>query len=242
MRSSHFTSPNEAFLRSQAVVPLVGACVFFAGLAATARAQQTVFNVPSPDVLVWGGRYLETDQYFHPAKIGSDRAAFFLVRSVLGVGHNVEVGLNTGPFDYLHASAPFLDAAIKWRPVKGFILGDNAGVGVRGEVSGQFRNLAYGAGVIRFPSTAMRFSAGLYFATRHVYADGQRFGVQATFEQPIPGGAGLVLAADWFSGPGGFATTGIIWTIRRIVLYAGYGFANLGRPDDLVTLELGISL
>jgi hypothetical protein len=226
---------------------------FFVLLEAHAYGQETIFNVPSPDVLEEGHLYLETDQYFRPWKTQSDRDGFFLLRGVYGLGSNVEIGLNSGPFDYVHDGEPFIDLTVKWRPVRsefeagdsrgtiGFIVGDNVGVGLEDEVAGRFRNLVYAAGNVETPWTKTRLSAGPYFATRRVFDDRDRFGAQVTFEQPIPGIAGLEFATDWFSGPGASVTSGVIWTIDRFVLYAGYGFANKGRRDDLITLELGVN-
>src|SRR5262245_49741833 len=131
---------------------LLGACT------TVAHAQQTIFNVPSPDVLARGKVYLETDQYLRLWGSDSEDAAFFLLRGVGGVGSNVEVGLNSGPFDYLNSSTPFIDAAVKWRPVTrelvngqdkgafGFFVGTNLGVQVHGDDSGTVHDYAYAAG------------------------------------------------------------------------------------------------
>jgi hypothetical protein len=208
-----------------------------------ATAQETVFNVPSPDVLGARVLYLETDQYF-TSPHAATRDAFALVRGVLGVGHEVEIGFNAGAFDYRRASSPFADATVKWRLVHakntGVIVGDNIGVGVGGAASGT-RNLAYGAAFLAVPPTRSRMSAGPYCATRQVFGTG-RCGAQVTVEQPLPAISGVELAGDWYSGGGASATVGAIVTVRRLVIYAGYGFANTGRAGDLITLEAGITL
>lgn len=218
-----------------------------------ARAQQTIFNVPSADVLDRGKLYLETDQYLRFWDTDSDEAAVFLVRGVVGLGGNVEVGLNTGTFDYLHRSAPFVDAAIKWRPVHAeigaeespstvsLIVGDHLGYSLRDGVSPRTRNFAYAAGAFR-AATQTRIGAGAYHVTKHVFTDEDRFGVQLTAEQPVRAVKGLTLAADWFSGDGGYLTAGLFQAADRFTFYAGYGFANTGRDDDLLTLELGVVL
>jgi hypothetical protein len=220
--------------------------------ATAANAQQTIFNVPSADVLGRGKVYLETDQYIRTWEPHDEDAAFFLLRGVGGVGSNVEVGLNSGPFDYLDSSTPFIDAAVKWRPVMekfgngdqgafGFFAGNNLGVQVHGEDSGQVHDYAYAAGFVTLPQSKTRFSAGPYYVTDNFFGPEARFGAQVTVEQPIAKVSGLVLAADWFSGTAGYATPGIIWTIERFVLYAGYGLANDGRDNDLLTLEFGFT-
>jgi hypothetical protein len=241
----------RAMLRfTRATLPLAA----FLALAAAARAQETVFNVPSPDVLDRGKWYFETDQYFRPWDTQSGTAAFFFVRGVTGLGSDIEVGVNAGPFDYLHASSPFLDAAVKWRPVTveygsadgdkgsyGFFFGDHLGVGVHGVVEGDVHDYVYGAAYVVLPETKTRFSAGPYYATEKFFAPEGRFGAQLTGEQPIPAVDGLTLAADWFSGDGAAATVGVALARGPLTLYAAYGFANQGRADDLVALELGYS-
>ena len=217
-------------------------------------AQQTIYNVPSPDVLDGGKVYLETDQYFRPWKTESGRAAEFFVRGVVGVGHNVELGVNTGPFDYIHGNNPFVVFAGKWRPFLlefgdekkpgafGLYAGTNLGVGAGGNVAGEFYDLNYGALSLKVPVLETRIGVGPYFATRAVFGDHSRGGLLATFEQPIPGIEGLELATDWFSGRGGYATSGLIYSRGPFTFYLGYGFANTGRKDDLITFELGCTL
>ena len=217
-------------------------------------AQQTIFNVPSADVLEAGKVYLETDQYFRPWETDSGRAAFFFMRGVVGVGSQVELGINTGPFDYLHQSNPFIVFTGKWRPFLlefgdaqqpgafGLYGGTNLGVGLGKDVRKDFHNLTYGAMSLRLPVLATRLGVGPYFATRAVFGEAARGGLLATFEQKIPGIDGLVLAADWFSGDGGSVTPGFIYSRGPWTLYLGYGFANTGRRDDLVTLEVGLTV
>jgi hypothetical protein len=205
-------------------------------------------------VLEAGKVYLETDQYFRPWKTESDRAASFFMRGVVGVGSHVELGVNTGPFDYLHQSNPFIVFTGKWRPFLlafgdakqpgafGLYGGTNLGVGLGGDVAGDFHNLTYGAMSLTIPVLATRIGSGPYFATRAVFGEAARGGLLATFEQKIPGIDGLVLATDWFSGDGGYVTPGLIYSRGPLTFYLGYGFANTGRRDDLVTLEVGLTV
>jgi hypothetical protein len=160
------------------------------------------------------------------------------------MGHDVELGINTGAFDYRRASAPFVDATVKWRPIHGpaagVIVGDDAGVGAGGAASGA-RNLTYGAAFLTVPSSHSRISAGPYCATRQVFGT-RRCGAQLTLEQPVLTVPGVELAGDWFSGDGASATLGAIVTAHRLTLYLGYGIANSGRAGDLITLEAGVTL
>lgn len=233
-------------MASRIAIALVATFVVASGLQEVLPAQETIFNVPSPDVLEAGRLYVETDQYVRSWNTRSGRAGFFLLRAVAGVGHAVEIGLNSGSFDYRHASEPFVDATVKWRPLRtataGVVIGDNTGRGVGGRSPAALRSLGYASGFVVAPSTRTRAAVGPYCATRNVFGDAARCGALLTVEQPVFGPGGFELAADWFSGAGGYATAGVIGTIHRVALYAGYGFANTGRQDDLVTLELGLTL
>jgi hypothetical protein len=51
-----------------------------------------------------------------------------------------------------------------------------------------------------------------------------------------------MLAADWLSGRGGYVTPGFIYSRGPWIFYLGYGLANTGRDDDLVTLEVGLTV
>jgi hypothetical protein len=80
-----------------------------------AYGQQTVFDVPSADVLDKGKVYGELDGTVRPV----DFLATFTPRVVFGLGHQIEVGMN---FDGL--STPVLDQleispTVKWRLWKG---------------------------------------------------------------------------------------------------------------------------
>jgi hypothetical protein len=212
------------------------------GRVASAAGQETVFNVPSPDVMGARALYFETDWYLRPWATASGQAVLSSLRAVAGLGHGVEAGTNLGAVDYLHSSQPFADAALKWRAMAGtlgVVAGANGGVGLRGVTQGVWRGIAYASGFGTMART--RISAGAYCASRQVFAPEARCGLQATLEQRL-GPPGFELAADWNSGPGGYATVGAIATVQRFVCYAAYGFANTGRRDDLVTLELGVNL
>src|SRR5690242_18459184 len=82
-RSRSGVSPMTAFL---------GIVVLFIGgvLSTSALAQETIFNVPSVDVLERGKVYGEFDF----AYLGETNAGGYTPRMVAGIGHQIEVGLN----------------------------------------------------------------------------------------------------------------------------------------------------
>ena len=100
--------------------------------AAPSHAQETVFNVPSPDVLDKGKIYGEVDM---PTAFQQSTSSF-QPRVVAGLGKRVEAGLN-----FIGLSAPdtgqlSLSPTIKWVPYKGssgwsLFFGDNVFFPVR---------------------------------------------------------------------------------------------------------------
>src|SRR5205085_9396485 len=69
--------------------------LFLCGCAPTAQAQQTVFNVPTTDVLDKSKFYSELDVSIKPNDTDAlGHFSSFVPRLVGGAGHRVEVGVN----------------------------------------------------------------------------------------------------------------------------------------------------
>src|SRR5687767_1449454 len=85
-------------MKNKITLPLVALIL---GLSAQqALAQSTMMNAPSSDVVAAKKVYLEMDFITNYAWAqGDDRFANYLPRAVVGVGRNVEVGVN---FSYTH--------------------------------------------------------------------------------------------------------------------------------------------
>lgn len=74
---------------------VAAALLLLLALPAVSRAQQTIFNVPTTDVLDRGKVYLELDASFKPSDSEAvPRFSSLVPRVVVGVGGRVEVGLN----------------------------------------------------------------------------------------------------------------------------------------------------
>ena len=241
---------GTGILAVRSFVPLlIVACI--AGLA---HSQETVFNVPSPDMLARGSVYLETDHYFRIDATENASDGFFYLRGVVGAGRDIEVGVNAGGFEYQNESSPYADLAVKWRPVQrtftrgdaegawGLFLGDHVGFALRDVAPDEVRNYAYAAGYLVAPRTKTRISGGPYYATSSVFTADDEAGVQLTLEQPLARLRGLTLAVDWFFSDGAYATPGVLWTLGRCIVYAAYGIANDADVDNTITLEFGLSL
>ena len=194
-----------------------------------AYGQETVFDVPSADILGKGKVYGELDGTVRV----TDPLATFTPRVIVGIGHGIEVGMN---FDGL--SAPTLDQleispTVKWRLWKAetsgwsFFVGDDLFLPVR--------QRTYDAGNYVYASFAKEWKSGTrlcfgsYDFTRNVVAKANRAGGQFTFEQVI--NRRLTLAAEWYTGNNsvGYVNPGaIVKLTSKLTLYAAYQIGNAG--------------
>ncbi len=144
---------------------LVAAGAFAAALAAPALAQQTIFNVPSADVLDKGKTYLEADALWRPQ---DPSFGFFTMRGVYGFGSNIEAGANFGGFASTGRSVPFVTVNVKWQPWHNdklaFTTGGFGLFYLRGSEDGNAAALWYGEASYKLTSTT-RLTAGGYWAT-----------------------------------------------------------------------------
>src|SRR5690349_20429171 len=176
-----------------------------------ARAQETVFNVPSGDILDPGKVYTELDvTYQHSQDLGG-----FTPRIVVGLGKRVEAGVNINGLSTGGPVQTTVTPTVKWKAYDGgengwgFLVGDDVFVPVQ--------NRTYDAGnylyaeFTRTWKSGTRITLGGYHFTRHVVADAQRAGGQFAFEQPL--NKRLTFATDWFTGghTAGFVTPGLIF-------------------------------
>jgi hypothetical protein len=224
--------------RRLAVLATGIALVGFA-LAAPAVAQQTLFNVPSADVLQAGKLYLEEDNLW---RAGHPEDTFFTLRAVAGVGSAVEAGVNFGGLAAGGRSVPNATLAVKWQPLHtpewSLTAGAHGQFYLRGSEDGTPSGHAY-AHTAWTPVEGTRVTAGVWYASSG-YADTEvTTGVLAGFEQRL--GPTLVLQADWFSGNNslGYFTPGFAWTIGQWVVYAGYSFKNNDSHENAVLIEFG---
>jgi len=194
-----------------------------------AYGQETVFDVPSADILDQGKVYGELDGTVRVA----NTFVTFTPRIVVGVGHGVEMGVN---FDGLSAPAiGELDASptVKWQVWKAessgwsFFAGDDLFFPVR--------QRSYSAGNYGYASFAKqwkegtRIGFGAYDFTGKVVANANRAGGQFTFEQSI--NKRLTLAAEWYTGNTsvGYVNAGaIIKLTEELTLYTAYQIGNAG--------------
>src|SRR3984893_18546483 len=95
----------------------VAICALLGGVFSETHAQQTIFNVPSTDVLDKGKVYGEFDASFKPTDSDAVRkCSSFVPRGVVGAGSNVEVGSNISDISHQAEDSLSLVPGIKWKP------------------------------------------------------------------------------------------------------------------------------
>ncbi len=236
-----FDQPRK-FDAGRAKRPRLAVAVVFLALAAgTVSAQQTIFNVPSADVLDKGKVYLEEDNLWRPQ---DPNFAVFTVRGVYGLGAHVEAGFNFGGFVTPGRSTPTAVAAVKWQPLKegnfALTVGAHGLFFLRGSEDGDPAGHFYGHASYAFP-TNTRITAGGWVATPGYAGADTKTGALVGFEQKIVDHLNLI--GDWFSGKNGigYVTPGISSTWGGWTLYAGYSFKNGDSKGNAMLFELGVT-
>ena len=224
------------------------------GLAGTfnhAEAQQTVFNVPTTDVLDKGKVYFELDVSAKP--INSEALSSFssfVPRVVIGTGGRVEIGINLTGNIQPGPDSTTLVPTIKWKAFDGgengwaIALGTHAFIPVRNKAY-DFGNQSY-VMVQKTFRTNTRIGFGGSVFTREVVAPGAVRGAgQFTFEQPIT--SKLTLASDWFTGKhaNGYWTSGGSYKFsKKLTGYSAYsiGNSNVSSGNHFFYFELGYNV
>jgi len=217
-------------------------------LAIKAGAQQTVFNVPSTDVLNKGKVYFELDVSAKPNdSTAVNRFSSFVPRLVVGAGHRIEAGVNLLGNIQPGPDSTTIAPTIKWKAYDG---GDNGWAMVIGNnLFIPIRNRTYKLGTYAYAMTqktfkkSTRVGLGGYFFSKHVVAaNAHRAGGQFTFEQPL--NKKVTLAADWFTGRhnAGYFSPGVVFKVgSKITGYATYsiGNQNASRGNHYFLMEFG---
>jgi hypothetical protein len=217
------------------------------GSAFFVSAQQTIFNVPSTDLMGRGKVYGELDASFKPTDsevVGNFSS--FVPRFVVGVGGNVEVGLNVTGNIQPGADSTTLVPTVKWKFYENekkdtaLIAGTNFYIPVR--------NRSYDIGTYSYVEVSksinkIRLTAGGYVASSNVFASGAvRAGGQFGVEQTV--NSKFTIAADWITGKhtSGYFTPGVIYKpTPRVTTYWSYsiGNADASRGNHFFLFELG---
>jgi hypothetical protein len=216
------------------------------------RAQQTIFNVPSTDVLPKGKVYFELDVPFKPNNDPNNLVGHFssfVPRIVVGAGSRIEVGLNVTGNIQPGADATTLVPAVKYKAYDG---ADNGWAIVAGDhLYVPVRNKAYNLGNYVYLEASKTFKTntritfgGYHFSDNVVAPNAQRAGGQFGFEQTVNSKFSVV--ADWYTGKhaAGYFTPGITFKPHpKVTGYFGYSIGNTGasRGNHYFLAEIGIN-
>ena len=222
--------------------------VLMAMPSVSTKAQQTVFNVPTTDVLDKGKIYFELDVSAKPNdSVAVPKFSAFVPRLMIGLGHRIEAGVNIPGNVQPGPDSTTIAPTIKWKVYEGadngwaIVLGSNLFIPVR--------HRAYHAGTYSYAMTQKKFKQstrigfGSYFFSQNVVApNANRGGGQFTFEQTVT--RKITLAADWFTGEhnAGYFTPGVIFKVgSKITGYASYSIGNrhASRGNHYFLLEFG---
>ena len=209
--------------------------------AVSLQAQQTIFNVPSADVLDRGQTYLELDVTARP----EDGVGTATPRIVFGIGGKIELGANLGAFSTADGNVPNFAPTFKWQVYEwkdagvSLLVGDDLVVPLR-KTSFDLGNYAYAQVAKQLRRT--RLTGGVYHFTAGVVRADSAVGFQGGVEHPVSKRA--TLAADWYSGDhaAGFVTLGgIVKISERVSFYPAYQLGNSGvrRGNHQFLFEIG---
>jgi hypothetical protein len=232
-------------------LPTVFIVLLFVLVAQSARAQSTIFNIPSTDTVDKGKGYFEFD--FLPQAPGPDAGARIVIynpRFIAGLPHDAEVGINIPIYhnsDWDPTSLSYIQPNLKWKYYKNDAMGvaADAGVVANFPLNSRDAQLAWAYVYGNFSKkvkSGARFTAGPYGVIAKqddpvkVGFLGTRGGVLLGYEQPLRGRFSFV--ADWFSGKNsiGYFTPGISITLPHSgLLNAGYSFGNDSWADSNAT-------
>jgi hypothetical protein len=214
----------------------------------TARAQSTIFNIPSTDAVAKKKVYFEFDFISHLESHDNGGFQTYVPRAVVGLGKGVEVGVNVAATSSAAPAVVYIQPNIKWQ----FYANEDKGV-------------ALSAGAIAYTPLRDRDvndSFGFFYANvskkikgRYgprvtvggygiggLAADVDKGGAMVGYEQPLASRASFV--ADWFSGKNGFGyvTPGFSFTLpKNGLLNIGYSIGNYGRKNNALFVYYGVT-
>jgi hypothetical protein len=214
------------------------------------RAQSTLFNIPSTDVVAKRHVYLEFDFISHLESHADGGFQAYVPRAVFGVSKNVEVGTNVA---FLDAEAP--DQPVELQPNIKYKFYSNEDNGVSAAAGGiLYAPVAHRAGTDTFGllytvvskkvkgAYGPRLTGGGYGLVGRANGQGSEGGAIVGYEQPLHSKVSFV--ADWLSGKNrfGYVTPGFSFTLPRgSALYAGYSIGNVGRKNNSLFVYYGIT-
>jgi len=233
---------------------VIAAVALAVSLSNPARAQQTIFDVPSDSITPAGRLFLQNEGQFRPWTPG----AFYLGTQyqALGVGHNTELDMTliniTAPKSSpivlgvgAKTAIPLLKKRLQKCQLK-LIVGQLVPIALdRFQGVGGVGNWSYASLSGRVPWTHTRLQGGVSTGTRQIFGRTNVCFIGG-YEQPLT--PRLSLIGDWFSGRhslGLFIPGFSLAFPRDYALYCGFQIPNFrenGRTGFVVELAKVLSL
>ena len=211
--------------------------------------QSTILNTPSTDVVATKKVYLEMDFITNYAwQKGDTKFANYLPRAVIGVGRNIEAGVNVSFTQVPGAGAPVeLQPNAKWQFYHNEEKGLAAAAGCIWYVPITHRagtdtlGQCYSVASKKVSGNhGPRLTGGGYVLIGASSAERTKAGAIVAYEQPLSKRTGFLL--DWLSGNNRFGSVSpglYILTPHNGSLSAGYTIANHGRGKNALFVYYG---
>jgi hypothetical protein len=213
-------------------------------------AQSTLVTIPSTDVVSGAAVYVEFDYTSHYASHHNGGFQAYTPRVAVGLGHNVEVGVNVVYTDGFGVNQPLeIQPNIKWR----FYQNEKQGLAAVAGVM-LYAPVTHRAGTNTFVMMyaliskkvagkfGPRLTGGGYALPGRDDGTGDKSGAMAGYEQPLARRVSFVV--DWASGHNrfGYVTPGFSFaTTQHSNLYTGYSIGNQGRKNNALFAYYGIT-
>jgi hypothetical protein len=214
---------------------------------AVARAQSSIFNVPTTDTLPPKKLTVEADYIAHPAPYDKAGFQYFGPTIIYGLRKNVEVGFNAFYTLSSEPDALEIQPNAKWQFYHNEDSGFSAAVGgliiipLKNRETTKTKALLY-ANISKQMrgKYGPRITTGAYTFVGPMAEEENRTGLLLGLEQPL--NRKLTFVSDWYSGYNvfGYAAAGLGITLPKdSYLYTGYSFGNKGRGNNWLAIYLG---
>jgi|ERR1044072_7903146 hypothetical protein len=214
------------------------------------KAQSTLFNIPSTDVVAIKKAYVEFDFVSHLEAHQKGGFQSYIPRVVVGIAKNLEAGANVAFLDTMSSAQPVeLQPNVKYRFYEHEEYGLAAAAGgilytpIANRTSTDSFGLLYTTFSKKFKGDrGPRLTGGGYGLVGRANGNGSEGGAIVGYEQPLFRRVNFV--ADWLSGKNrfGYLTPGVSITVTKSsALYAGYSVGNFGRKNHALFLYYGIT-
>ena len=237
-------------LKSKAIGGALGVLCAMMLTSNYVKAQSTLFNIPSTDVVAKKKTYVEFDFVSHLESHSKGGFQVYVPRVVYGLANHIEVGTNVAFADTL---AP--DQPVELQPNIKCQFYSNEKNGLAAAAGGiLYTPIAHRAGIDTFGllyttvskkwrgNYGPRVTGGGYGLVGRANGNGSEGGAIVGYEQPLHPKVNFV--ADWFSGKNrfGYVTPGLSFVVTKTsAFYAGYSIGNIGRKNNALFLYYGIT-